>query len=114
MATPKLVTGDDVAISVTLKKNNATFTIDPTATVTAALVDTQHTSTYMLPVAQSAAAPGADWANSLVVVEFAGTDTQSIDFQGGALLEIQIDDTVNTPGKTTFFAKVSIVSGLLP
>ena len=77
-------------------------------------MSTDHTEKYTLPIAQSESAPGADWANSLLTIEFASTDTVNMTYQGAALIEIQVDDTVNTTGKTTFFVKVLIVSGLLP
>lgn len=109
MNDPTIVTGDDVALSVTLKKGGATFLINGTATVQASLVSLDHQTTYAGPVAQSNAASGADWANSLVVVELASANTSSITYQGKALLEIQVDDS----GKTTFFASVIIVLGTI-
>lgn len=110
MAT-ELVTGDDIAIPVTLKVNGATFTIPGTATVKARLVRTDHSEPIpgSLEAVQSDAAPGADWANSLVVVEFAGSDTSGIVAadQGKALIEIQVDDN----GKRTWFVSVKLVLG---
>ena len=114
MATPKLVTGDDIDLVVTLKKNNSTFAIDATATVTAALVNSTRTETYTLPITQDEAAVGADWANSLLIISFAEADTLPMTYQGSALLEIQVEDDVNSSGKTTFFSKVLIVNGQLP
>lgn len=111
--TPQIVTGDNVALSVTLKKNNATFVIDSGATVKASLVSFNHSTSYTLEITQSAAATGADWANSLVIVEFAPGDTSAITYQGKAYLEIQVDDTVQTSGKLTFFAEVVIVTGTI-
>jgi hypothetical protein len=104
----EIVTGDDVAISCTLKKNGATFTIDPGATVEASLIQTDHETVLLAPVAQSNGAAGADWANSLVVVEFTSSQTD-IAFTGSALLEIQVDDS----GKTTFFAGITMVAGTI-
>lgn len=108
MAT-ELVTGDDIAIPVTLKVNGATFNIPGTATVKARLVSTDHSAviTGGLEAVQSDASPGADWANSLVVVEFAGADTSAITYQGKALIEIQVDDN----GKRTWFVTVKVVTG---
>ena len=110
MTTPEIVTGDDVALSVTLKKDNATFTITPTAEVKAALVSTDRTKVLANEVAQSSAAEGADWANSLVVVEFSATETATVTNTGRALLEIQVDDG----GKRTWFIAVLIVQGNIP
>lgn len=105
----ELITGDDIAIPVTLKINGQTFTIPPTATVEAQLVLPDHTGTWpgALKAVQSESAPGADWANSLVMVEFAGADTVAIADQGKALIEIQVDDN----GKRTWFVTVKVVLG---
>ena len=107
MATPILVTGDDLSIAVTLKKNDLTFDIPIASTVTAKLVSTNHSTVYSAEAVQFSTTPGADWSNSLVVVEFAPADTASITYQGKALLEIQVDDN----GKRTWFATVKIVTG---
>jgi hypothetical protein len=111
MATPEVITGDDISLPVTLKINGATFNIPGTATVTAQLVKTDHSGavTGALAAVQSDAAPGADWPNSLVVIEFAPTDTSGIsaDDQGKALIEIQVDDG----SKRTWFVTVKIVKG---
>ena len=106
MATPDITTGDDVALLVTLKKNGATFTIDPGATVEAAIVDAQRITQLMPAVSQSNGG-NADWANSLVEVILTSAQTAVIDKQGGALLEIQVDDS----GKQTWFASVNIKRG---
>ena len=109
MSEMTLVTGDDVSISVTLKRNGATFTIDPAATVKASIIKSDHVTILLAAIEQSEAATGADWANSLVIVSFTSTETLSIDHTGEAILEIQVDDS----GKTTFFAVINIVSGTI-
>lgn len=109
MSTPRIVTGDNVSLQVTLKRDNQTFTIAPGATVEASIVDLEHKEVYVAAVAQSNTAPGADWANSLVIVEFAPADTADVTYQGEATLEIQVDDS----GKTTFFAGVVLISGTI-
>lgn len=108
MAIPILVTGDDISLSVTLKKNDLTFTIPPsTAAVHARIVSTNHKEVYSPTVEQFDTTPGADWPNSLVVVEFAPADTSAILYQGKALVEIQVDDN----GKRTWFVTVKLVTG---
>lgn len=107
MAIPILVTGDDLSVAVTLKKNDLVFDIPIASTVTARLVSTKHTEVYSGEVEQFSTTPGADWSQSLVVVEFAPADTSTIIYQGKALLEIQVDDN----GKRTWFATVKIVTG---
>lgn len=107
MSIPTLVTGDDVTLPVTLKKNGATFVISTTAVVKARLVSMDHARALSDEVSQSHAVAGADWANSLVIVALPGDITGAISGHGNALLEIQVDYS----GKTTWFIPVSIVQG---
>ncbi len=107
MGKPTIVTGDDIAIPVTLKKDGATFAIDAGATIKARLVSSDHKTTYSDEIDQSNVAPGADWDNSLVVVAFGSAETVEITHQGVAALEIQVDDS----GKRTWFVTVNIVKG---
>jgi len=107
MAVPTLVTGDDIALPVTLKKKGLTFTINPAATVKARLVSADREAVFTAEIAQSTATSGNDLANSLIVIIFAAADTADITHQGTALLEIQVDDG----GKQTWFVSVRIVRG---
>jgi len=107
MATPLIVTGDDISVAVTLKKNDLTFDIPLLSTVTARIVSTNHKEVYSGEVVQSNSTPGADWPNSLVVVEFAPADTNTITYQGKALIEVQVDDN----GKRTWFVTVKLITG---
>lgn len=109
MATPILVTGDDTSLSVTLKKNGQTFNIDTGATVQASLVTPNHIKTIMNPVGVLSTATGADWTNSLIVIELTSAETGAITDYGDALLEIQVDDS----GKTTFFANINVTRGTI-
>ena len=104
-----IVTGDDVALPVTLKKDNSTFSIDAGATVQAALVSLDRSTVLAGPVTCSNVATGADWVNSLVIVEINSTLTGAITSYGGALLEIQVDDN----GKLTWFVSVDIEKGTI-
>lgn len=106
---PVITTGDNISLQVTLKKDGSTFNIDSGATVQASIIDKTHKTVLAGPITQSNATAGADWANSLVIVEFSPTDTSSITYQGEARLEIQVDDS----GKTTFFADISILLGTI-
>lgn len=106
-----IVTGDDVALPVTLKKDAATFSIDAGATVQASLVSIDRSTTIVSAVTCSNVATGADWPNSLVVVEFSSAQTTAIldaDL-GFALLEIQVDDG----GKLTWFVSIEIEKGTI-
>jgi hypothetical protein len=102
-----IVTGDDVILHYTLKKNNATFAIGDDATVKAALVSTDHKTVLAGPVTCSALAPGAIWSVALVIITFPSVATAGITAQGPALLEIQVDDG----GKLTWFTDVNIAIG---
>ena len=106
MLKPKIVTGDDVSLLVTLKKNGATFDMTG-ATVKAAIVDNSRSVKLTGDVAQSSGTAGADWANSLVAVRFSSTDT-AITATGPAWIEIQVE----AGGlKTTWFAGVELLKG---
>ena len=109
MSIPVIVTGDNVALQVTLKKNGSTFLINSGATVEASLIGNAHEEVFVAAVAQSSGTSGADWANSVVVVIFSPTDTENVTHKGEAVLEIQVDDS----GKTTFFADLEIAQGTI-
>ena len=96
--TTTLVTGDDIALAVQLKRNGAAFSIDVGATVKAALVSSSGTVTG--PVVCSSSADGADWSTSLVVAEFESATTQAMAI-GDYELEIEVDDN----GRTTWFVQ---------
>lgn len=103
----QIVTGDDAVFQAQLYKDLATFTIDPGATVEAMLVSVDHQTKYTDAVTLSNAAAGADWPNSLVIVEFSQAETAAIQVTGNALLEIQVDETT----KENWFGTVNIVTG---
>lgn len=109
-----IVTGDDISLAITLKKNNATFAIDSSATILANFVDTS-TNQPMLatdePILE--AASGSDWPNSLVVLELTSAKSDTLT-AGTARLEIQVDDDVNSNGKTTWFTTVTIKADTIP
>ncbi len=92
MSTERIITsGDDSSLPVTLKKDGATFTIDPSATVRAALIDPDYSERLTEVVVVDNAASGADWENSLLIVLFASDDTEDVR-PGDVLLEIEVDD----------------------
>ena len=102
-----IVTGDDVALPVTLKKDGETFSIDAGATVQASIVLADRSATLIPAVTCSNSAAGADWLNSLVVVEFSSAATGAVTDYVPALVEIQVDDS----GKLTWFVGVVIEKG---
>lgn len=106
MTTPLLTTGDDFTLPLILKKNALAFAINPAADVKARIVSADRTQLFCDPVAQVSTVPGADWANSLVVVSLPAA-AASLQFQGIALLEIQVNDGT----KITWFVPIKIVRG---
>lgn len=108
----QIVTGDDVRLIVTLKKDGAVFPITTTpvpAVVKARIVGPNHQIALSSEVTQSHLTSGADWANSLIVVLMDGATTAAITQQGSALLEIQVDDGI----KITWFVPVTIIKGFI-
>lgn len=105
-----IVTGDDVAIPVTLSINGVAVDLSG-ATIKANLVSKDHTVKFMLTdTAQSEAHPNADWVNGVVVIEFAAADTGAITEIGKCLIEIE----VATPAERTWFVSgLKVVTGLV-
>lgn len=111
MTTPMIVSGDDFAVQVQLKRGTPEallpFVISGSAVVKARLVSIDHKTTYTAEVVQESTAPGADWSTSLVVIKFAGSDTSGITYQGKAKIEIQVAD----PDKKTWWVDCMIRRG---
>lgn len=104
-----LITGDDIVIEQTLTKNNATFTIDPGATVKASLISRDKETILVAPVTVLEATTGSDWPNSKIIILFAEADTLSLTDFGPIFLEIQVDDG----GKLTWFVKTELAQGTI-
>ncbi len=96
-----IVSGDDARLTATVSIADSAVPISQTATIHAAIKD------IIDPVLCSNSATGADWANGVVVIEFAESDTSDIEQSGLAVLELQVNDN----GKTTFFCDVYLVIG---
>jgi len=106
MSVSTLVTGDDLRLPVALKINGAAFDA-AAATIKARVVSLDHATALTAEAAQSPATPGANWAQSLVVVVIPATDTAVIASYGMALLEIQVASDI----KETWFVPLNIVQG---
>lgn len=107
---PVVVSGDDVLLPTTLKIDNATFSINALADVKAKIVSTNQQTVYSAVSAQSSSTPGADWANSLVVISLPSEVTTDISYFGNCLLEIQVNDS----GRKTWFASILTMKGNIP
>ncbi len=109
--TPTIVTGTDAAIGVQLSRNGAKFAINPSATVKALVVSSDHKTSYMAtPAAVLSETPGSAWETSYIVITFPADTTSGISFQGMAMLEIKVDDSLGV-GKKTWFTPVKIITG---
>ena len=106
----RVVTGDDISINVTITKKNASFAISDNAVVKAALIYATTGEKLTGDILQSKDTPGADFANSLVVVKIPSTETINIDKSGTVNVEIQVDEAL-TSGKETFLGPVQMVQG---
>lgn len=105
----QIVIGDDVPLSVTLKRNKVTFNIPGTATIKGVVTSMDHKYAYTTVLTAAEGATGADWANSLVVFDISSTETGVMTYTGMALIEVQVDDD----GKSTFFAEVEVLQGTI-
>jgi len=107
-----IVTGDDISFSVQLRKGiigkEQTFTINPAATVEAKIISSNKQEIFPITTC-TPSQTGADWANSLIVIEWASADTINVTYEGPASLEIQIDDG----SKETYFDRVVIRQGTI-
>ena len=70
----RIVTGDHARLPVRLRKAGATFDASA-ATIVAAIVTENHSDKLSGDVTQDSGANGADWANSLIIVEFPPAET---------------------------------------
>jgi hypothetical protein len=106
MAIPSIITGDDNKVPVDLTINKASF--DMTGKTTkSCLVSTDHTTAYTEEVVLNEAESGADYANSRVIASFPGASTIDVQYQGNALIEIQVE----FPEKKSWFIKCKIIRG---
>ena len=111
-----ITTGDDARIYHTLKKNELTFDIPNTATVTCRLVTNNHEPlTSVVTVQQST--PGSDWSNSLLAIVLPAVNTEEVvgrltSWKNGTV-SAKLETQVNDGGKLTWFEPVTIVKGTI-
>ena len=104
-----IVTGYDVALPVTLKKDGSTFAIDAGATIKASLISVDRNTVLIAPVTLNNSEQGTDLASSLIIVKFLSAATSLITTYEPAHIEIQVDDA----GKTPWFVSVDIEKGTI-
>ncbi len=105
----KLTAGDDAVFVLELTKDKASFLINPSAIVKAAVVSIDLQTVLSGPVTCANTDPGADWPNSTVATVFQRTDTESITDYGPARLEVEVDDG----GKLTWLTDIVIYKGVI-
>jgi len=105
----EIVSGYDAELPIELTKDKTTFAIDIASIVKASLISADRATVLIAPVTCDHTAAGADWAVSLVVVEFPRTSTALLTDYAPALIEIQVDDGKKTP----FFTSVDIEKGTI-
>ena len=105
MAIPEYFTADDWDVTVTLKKDGVAFDVSSATNISASVVDSDGTNpqTVVAAVTLDSGATGADWANGVVVAEFAAANTDVT--PGNAFVEIQ----VTLSGKKTTWPRNNIV-----
>ncbi len=111
-----ITTGDDSTIIHTLRKNDATFNIPSTATVTCRLVTVDH-EPLSSEVVQSHSSVGADWSNSVVAIVLPATNTNEVvdrvaSWRCGSIVA-KLETQVNDGGKLTWFDSVTITKGTI-
>jgi len=109
-----LVRGDDLNFPAVLRKDGATFSIDTGAIVACNFIE-KASGLKMLPTAIPVllATSGSDWPNSKVIVAV-DAETSALLTPGQAIMEIQVDDPVNTEGKKTWHKQVTIAADVIP
>jgi len=106
----ELIVGDDFIVPVTLKKNGATFNISNSAVVSVAVIKADRSGLLSAILTSNRLAVGANWAQSLIIVNIPAATTALLSSFGAAKLEIQVYDTT----KQTWFADITITKSNIP
>lgn len=85
-------TGDDWELTITIRKNGVAFDAS-SGTINAAVVQVigGRPTTIIAATAQSEVATGADWANGVIIVEFASAATGTVNVYDNLFIELQVD-----------------------
>ena len=109
----RIVVGDDIRIIINLTKDGDTFDIDTDAIVE--MVLTTDGEIVLGPIAAISTEDDADWTISKIVFIMTSTDTEELTPNTKATIEVQIDDPVNSDGKTTWLnvGEISFAQGYI-
>jgi len=105
-----IVTGDDVVLLQTLRKDGATFDMSAATAVQSVLLAAATREPLIAPQEQLAAG-GADWSVSLVEHLFSAAVTAAITYTGSAILETQV--LLDGRKSTWFSTNLVIVAGTI-
>jgi len=105
-----IVTGDDVVLLQTLKKDGAVFNMAAATEVKSVLLAASTRAPLFTAVAQVSSG-NADWAASLVEHIFPSATTAPITYTGPAILETQV--TLAGKKTTWFSTNLVIVAGTI-
>lgn len=107
----EIILGDSRPFSVQLQIDGETFPINPnTDTVSVAIVTTDNRAAIVSAMEILPSLPGSDWETSKIIVKFPRSSTNNLNFQGNALLEIQVTFT-STDDDWTWFIPVALRKG---
>jgi hypothetical protein len=105
--------GDDIVITITLRKQGSTFLIDSDATVKVSFMDGD---TSVIPVQTVLeVTDGSDWLNSLLILEIDSATTSLFSVGDKLKVDVLVDDPVSGGGRTTWKAigEIQIVQGFV-
>ncbi len=108
MQTPLIITGTDRKLTAYWQIGSTNTPVSPSGVVRFRLVSRNKETTYTNVLTADSNHPDADWANAKLILVFPASSTVSIDTQGPAEVELQVDDGGEKLG--TFFS-VDIVKG---
>lgn len=103
-----IVRGDDIVVTIQLYKDNAVYAIDSAAVIKANVLDENGFKMLTDEITLGSADAGADWPNSLVTIIIPEAKSLTLAKDDEAKFEIQVDDSVNTVGKTTTFVPIEV------
>jgi hypothetical protein len=105
---PVLVPGQPFSILAQLLKDGAEYDMAGASSVKCRVVTPDNESSLSVTSTLSSGDTGGDWSTSKVVVKFSGADTQAIQVQGAAEVEL----IVTLSGSAIpYFIPVKIVKG---
>ena len=88
--THRIVKGDDISLTITVKRDAAVVDISAATTVTVALINN---TTIALSGAAASGTSGADWTNGVIVILFTAIETDTLTANNFLHVEVEVDDS---------------------